>query len=118
MNVIVLFLIGCMSARLLLAYIAKQANKTWLRYMGFIALLPAIGFMYLFLSGARNKVGAFGEKIWWNSLRPVHSLLYFLFAYSAITGNKGAWIFLLLDALVGFTAFMIVHSKRGDLSIF
>ncbi len=118
MNNIVLFLVGCIGARLLLAYVAKQANTHLLRYMGFLALLPAIGFMYLFLSGVRNKVGSFGEKIWWNSLRPVHSLLYFLFAYSAITGNKQAWIFLLVDALVGLSAFIFVHTKRGDLSIF
>ena len=118
MNTIVLFLVGCMGARLLLAYVAKQANKTWLRYMGFIALLPAFGFLTLFLTGARKNVGAFGEKIWWNSLRPVHSLLYFLFAYSAIQGNPQAWIYLLIDVMIGFSAFIIFHVRRGDLSIF
>jgi hypothetical protein len=118
MNTILLFLVGCMGARLLLTYAAKQANKTWLRYMGFIALLPAVGFLTLFLTGMNKTVGTFGEKIWWNSLRPVHSLLYFLFAYSAIQGNPKAWIFLLIDVTIGFSAFIIFHTKRGDLSIF
>jgi len=107
MNTLWLFLIGCMGARLLLAYLASVANKTWLRVMGYLALLPAIGFLYLFVSGTRNTVGAFGEKIWWNSLRPVHALMYGLFAYAAITGNRNAWILLLLDALIGLSAFII-----------
>jgi len=115
-NTLLLFLIGCMGARLLIAFLAKQANKKWLRLMGYIALLPAIGFTYLFLTGVRNNVGAFGEKIWWINLRPVHALLYSLFAYFAITGNRNAWIYLLIDALVGLTAFLWVHSRNGDFS--
>jgi len=99
----------CMFARLLLAYVAKIANQKWLSRMGYLAILPAIGFMYLFLSGTRNKTGAFGEKIWWNYLRPVHSLLYGLFAYFAILGNRKAWIFLLTDALVGLSGFITHH---------
>jgi hypothetical protein len=106
MNTTLLFLVGCMGARLLLTYLAKVANKRWLRVMGYLAVLPAIGFMYLFVSGTRNKTGAFGEKIWWNALRPVHSLLYGLFAYAAITGNTNAWIFLLVDSLIGLSGFL------------
>ena len=71
-----LFLVGCMGARLLITYLAKVANQKWLRVMGYIAILPSIGFMYLFLSGTRNKTGSFGEKIWWNNLRPVHALVF------------------------------------------
>lgn len=100
----------CIFVRLLLAYLAKVAPLRWLRVMGTIAILPAIGFMYLFVSGVRNKTGAFGEKIWWNLLRPVHSFLYGFFAYLAITGNRNAWILLLVDALVGLGGF-IHHSK-------
>lgn len=108
MNTVFLFLLGCMSARLFLAYLAKIANRKWLKIMGYIAILPVIGFMYLYLSGIR-KVGAFGEKIWWNSLRPVHASLYGLFAYFAIYGNRNAWIFLLLDAIIGLVGFLRAH---------
>jgi hypothetical protein len=82
--------------------------------MGFVALLSAIGFSYLFLSGARKGTGAFGEKIWWESLRPVHASLYFLFAYFAITGKREAWVFLLLDVVIAATGFFYYHSKEGD----
>lgn len=112
------FLTGCIGARLLLAIVAKELPRPWLQVMGYLALAPALGFLYLFVSGARKGAGAFGEKIWWESLRPVHSLLYFMFAFSAIKGNRKAWLFLLLDLLVGVTGFFYVHIKNGDFRSF
>jgi hypothetical protein len=86
-----------------------------LKYLGYLALLPAIGFIYIYLTGTR-KTGAetFGEKIWWNDLRPVHSILYFLFAYNAISGNKQSWIYLLVDVLLGLISFLVHHYVNGD----
>jgi len=105
-----LFLIGCIGTRFLLVYIAKNINNHLLKYMGYIALLPAIGFIYIYLTGSR-KTGpeVFGDKIWWNDLRPIHALLYLLFSYNAINGNKNAWIYLLIDVLFGLTSFLIYH---------
>ena len=110
-----LFLIGCIGTRSLLVYLAKNANKTYLMYLGYLAILPAIGFLYIFFSGAR-KTGAevFGEKIWWNNLRPIHSLLYFLFAYNAINGNNNAWMYLLIDVIIGLISFLGHHFYNGD----
>ena len=110
-----LFLFGCIGTRSLFVYLAKIANETYLRYMGYIAILPAIGFFYLFLSGSR-KTGAevFGDKIWWNDLRPVHGFLYFLFAYNAITGNSFAWIYLLVDVIIGLISFLSFHYYNND----
>ena len=112
-----LFLIGCIGTRAIFALIAKNIGIKYLPYLGYIALAPAIGFMYIYLTGSR-KTGAevFGEKIWWNDLRPLHSLLYFLFAYNAIIGNKQAWIYLLVDVLVGLISFIVFHYKNGDFS--
>ena len=112
-----LFLIGCIGTRLLFVYIAKHISVKYLPYMGGLALLPAIGFMYIYIFGAR-KTGAevFGEKIWWNDLRPVHALLYSIFAGMAIMRNKLAWIVLLIDVIVGLVSFLIFHYKNGDFS--
>ena len=112
-----LFLIGCIGTRSAFALIAKNISVNYLPYLGYLALLPAIGFMYIYLTGSR-RTGAevFGEKIWWNDLRPLHSLLYFLFAYNAIIGNKQAWIYLLVDVLVGLISFIVFHYKNGDFS--
>ena len=110
-----LFLFGCIGIRTLFVILAKIANKTYLRYMGYLAILPAIGFFYLFLSGSR-KTGAevFGDKIWWNNLRPIHGLLYSLFAYNAIKGNNFAWIYLLVDVIIGLFSFLIFHYYNND----
>jgi hypothetical protein len=107
---ILLFLIGCIGTRILFVYLAKNASKQNLRYMGYLALLPAIGFFYIYLTGSR-KTGAevFGDKIWWNNLRPIHGLLYFLFAFSAINGNPKSWIFLLIDVTFGLLSFLNHH---------
>ena len=112
-----LFLIGCIGIRSLFVYLAKNANTNYLPYMGYLALLPAMGFIYLFLTGSR-KTGAevFGDKIWWNDLRPVHGLLYFLFAYNAINKNNGAWVYLLVDVIIGLTSFLWFHYYNGDFS--
>jgi len=110
-----LFLIGCIGTRTLFVYLAKIANKTYLQYMGYLSIFPAIGFFYLFLSGSR-KTGAevFGDKIWWNNLRPIHGLMYFLFAYNAINGNSFAWIYLLIDVIIGIVSFLSFHYYNND----
>lgn len=110
-----LFLFGCIGTRSLLVYLAKTTNKTYLMYMGYLALLPAFGFFYLFLTGSR-KTGAevFGDKIWWNDLRPIHGILYSLFAYNAINGNSNAWKYLLVDVMVGLSSFLAFHYSEGN----
>lgn len=106
-----LFLIGCMGTRFLIAILAKIASKNVLLIMGIIALLPAIGFLYLFFSGKR-KTGTetFGANIWWNNLRPVHAILYLLFALYAIRGDRRAWIILMIDVIFGLISFLTFHS--------
>ena len=112
-----LFLIGCIGTRSLFVLIAKNAGPKYLPLLGYLALLPAIGFMYIYLTGSRKTGGeVFGEKIWWNDLRPIHSLFYFLFAYNAIVGNNTAWMYLLVDVIFGLSSFLIFHFKNGDFS--
>ena len=110
-----LFLIGCIGVRTFFVFLAKGASKPLLKIMGYIALIPAIGFFYLFFSGSR-KTGAevFGDKIWWNDLRPIHGILYLLFAYNAINGNTFAWIYLLVDVIIGLVSFLSFHYYNND----
>lgn len=107
---LLLFLVGCIGTRSLLVYIAKNVSIQNLKYMGYLALLPAFGFMYIYLTGSRQTgPEVFGGKIWWNDLRPVHATLYALFSYNAITGNPNAWIYLLVDVVFGLISFIIHH---------
>jgi hypothetical protein len=110
-----LFLIGCIGVRTLFVLIAKNASAHYLPMLGYLAILPAIGFIYIYLTGSR-QIGAevSGEKIWWNNLRPIHATLYFLFAYNAINGNRMAYQYLLLDVVFGLVAFLVFHYKNGD----
>lgn len=110
-----LFLIGCIGTRSLFVYIAKNISTNYLPYLGYLALLPAIGFTYIFLTGSRKTgVEVMGDKIWWNNLRPFHALMYFIFAYYAIQKIKMAWVFLFIDVLVGLISFLLFHWSQDD----
>ena len=110
-----LFLFGCIGTRALFVIVAKMASVEYLPYLGYLALLPAIGFFYIFITKSR-ETGAevFGGKIWWNDLRPLHGTIYALFAYNAIQKNPNSWMFLLADVLVGLLSFLWHHSSVGS----
>lgn len=105
-----LFLLGCIPARLLLAYLASSSNDTIQKSVGILALFIAVGFFVIYFGGYR-KTGAetFGEPIWWNNLRPVHGLLYltvFIVIWLFPQYKNWAWKILLLDVLIGLSAFI------------
>ncbi len=105
-----LFIFGCIGTRVSFAVVAKYIDIKYLPYLGYLALLPAFGFSYIYITGSRDTGVEAGGKIWWNCLRPLHSLLYFLFAYNAIMKNQEvAWKFLALDVTIGLFAFLGHH---------
>lgn len=111
-----LFFLGCIPVRLLLAYAsyALLKNDSKLLYLLIVAtIVIGIGFWTIYLNGWRKTGGeTFGKKIWWNSLRPVHGTMYLLFSLTALLGYKDAWIFLLFDVCLGVVA-EIVHSFQN-----
>jgi hypothetical protein len=112
-----LFLFGCIGTRFLFVYVAKKVDLKYLPYLGYLALLPAIGFMYIYITKSRQTgLEVFGEKIWWNDLRPLHASLYGLFAYNAINGNPKAWMFLLADVTFGLISFLVHHYRNNGFS--
>ena len=112
-----LFLIGCIGTRISIMLLAKKIQPKYLPIMGYLALLPAIGFIYIYLTNSR-KTGneVFGDKIWWNYLRPIHSLLYFIFAYLAINKSPMSWIALLVDVIIGLCSFIFYHWSSNNFS--
>lgn len=110
-----LFLVGCIGFRIFIVYLSKIVNDTYLQYMGYLALLPAIGLAYIFITGVR-QTGAevFGDKIWWNNLRPIHSILYGLFAYNAIHKNRSSWKYLFVDVIIGLISFLVYHYNNNS----
>jgi hypothetical protein len=103
---ILLFLFGCMTARILLALLAKYLTPTYLQIMGVLTLIPAFGMMYLFFFG-KKKAGAFGGKLWWNNMRMVHGLIYLIFSICAIMKKSWSWMILMFDVVIGLTAFLV-----------
>tara|TARA_B110000444_G_C18376033_1_gene382635 strand:- start:74 stop:451 length:378 start_codon:yes stop_codon:yes gene_type:complete len=109
------FLLLCIPIRIVFVFIAKSINEKYLPYLGYLSILPALGFAYIFIFGKRKKGGeTFGEKIWWNNLRPLHSILYFIFAYLAFKKSNKAYVLLLLDVIIGFFSFIIYHYNAGS----
>ena len=114
-NRFILFLFGCIGSRLAFTALSAFASQSILKILGFIALIPVIGWFYIIFIGERNiglEVG--GGKIWWKHLRPIHMTLWGLFSYLAISGNKNAWIVLLIDTLFGLGAFIQHHHKEDN----
>lgn len=105
-----LFLVGCIGVRSLFVLGAKKLNKKYLPYASVPALAIAIGFLYVYFTGSR-KTGreVFGEKIWWNDLRPIHATLYLVFAYLAFIQSSYAYVPLLIDVVLGLLAFLNYH---------
>jgi len=102
-----LFLLGCIGIRSFFVYLAKTIKKDYLQWMGWIALLPAIGFLYIWWNNLRKSgPEVMGTRIWWNDLRPIHSALYFIFAVMAIYKQTNAYVPLLVDVIIGLVAFI------------
>lgn len=109
-----LFLIGCIGTRFGLAEGARRLEGSQLLVkLAPLAFLPALGFMVIFVFGLRKSgPETFGDAIWWNNLRPVHAMLYSLFAYSAMTRQAGSWQYLYADVTIGLLAWIIHHTAK------
>ena len=102
MNRLLLFIFVCLLIRILFVVITKTINKKYLPYLGYLALLPGLGFLIIYFCGLRKRgIETGGELIWWNELRPIHGILYLSFSYLAINKSKLSYIPLLLDVLIG-----------------
>ena len=108
MNRTLMFLIGCIGVRISIALIAKIINLKYLPYLGTIALIPAFGFLYLYIFNLRKTGVEAGGNIWWSSLRPIHAGMYILFAAYSFRKKRYAWLILLADAILGLS-FWVMH---------
>jgi hypothetical protein len=110
-----LFLFGCIGSRLAVTTISYFASGWFLTLIGFLALIPVIGWFYIIFIGKRDTgLEVLGDKIWWKNLRPIHMLLWAFFAYLAINRNPMAYLVLLIDTLFGLSAFSIHHWSEGN----
>jgi hypothetical protein len=105
-----LFLVGCIGSRSLLAYAAATIAPANLQILGFLTMIPVLGWIYILWTGSRKTgLETGGEPIWWNSLRPVHAFNYALFSALAIMRNEKAYYVLVLDVFIGLFAWIHHH---------
>lgn len=104
---IAIFVMVCMVLRILLVYTAYAIDKHYLPYMGYGAAIIAVGFatIYVFKLQRAGNVGGFGGQVWWDHLRPIHAMLYLVFAMLAIAQHESAYVPLLIDISVGVLSF-------------
>jgi hypothetical protein len=106
----ILFLFGCIGSRLAITYLSYIASNSTLQLLGFLAIIPIIGWIYIIFIGSRDTgPETFGKPIWWKNIRPIHLILWMLFSYLAISKNHNAWMVLLTDTLFGLGAFLTHH---------
>lgn len=111
----VMFWIGCIGSRVALAWLAKSTTSLFvLKSMAYAGIVLAAAFMYLFWSGKRTTgVEVGGGRIWWNWLRPVHSILWGTFSWMVLGGTeqtrRRAWLALAADVLIGTGAYLLQY---------
>ena len=110
-----LFIFGCITTRLILTVVVKNLQPKYLQIAGYLGLILGIGFLTIYYYNLRKTgIEVFGDKIWWNDIRPVHGFLYLIFAYLAINKNKNAWIVLLIDVIFGLVMFINHHYTNDN----
>ena len=108
---IILFLTGCMGSRIGLPYMVKQNTPQYKQILLCVLVIAASGFSYIYMNDLRKTGGeVFGDKIWWNNLRPFHAIMYFSTAALLYINNKYAYYPIAFDTIVGLRAFTKYHS--------
>ena len=105
-NLIIYFFIGCIGTRLGLTLLAKYINTKYLPYLSIITLLIALGFLKNYITYKNSEKGFFGNKVWWNNYRLIHSFFYLTFSVLAFAKNRYAYIILLIDTLLSVFFFI------------
>ena len=108
-----LFLLGCIPSRLFLAYVAYKAITTkhkWSSVFGVFMIAIGLGFWTIYLTNSRQTgPEVFGDKIWWNSLRPIHGTLWLIAGILFLQKNPLCVWIMLLDTLIGLFSFLHHH---------
>lgn len=108
-----LFLVGCMGTRFGAAELVRRSPTKYFAVYGMMALVLAFAFAAIYVGKLRTTgPETFGQPIWWDHMRPLHALMFGVFAYMSFTENRDNWKVLAADATLGLVAFTSFHSCR------
>lgn len=110
MNSKLLFLLGCIPVRLLLAGLTYKIDDKYLPYLAVVLIAVGISFIYLYISNSRLEAPEAGGKTWWKNLRPIHGMFYITAGLYAMKKDRVASLILIIDVIFGLGAF-INHSR-------
>ena len=97
----------CIAVRLLFAYFISGLKGKMLQFSSIFGFAVAAGFILMII--VDRKEGGFGQKVWWEKYRIIHSGLYLTFAILALNMSKFSYVPLLIDALLGILFF--IHNR-------
>jgi hypothetical protein len=108
---IILFLVGCIPARVGLGLAARYIPANYLYIWATAVLLMAVGFLFLFFTGKRSVGPETGGKpIWWKPFRLFHGLTYLSAAIAAFNKNGVvASNIIFADTVIGLGLFGFHH---------
>ena len=109
MNNILIFLLGCITMRLLLVYISTIIPSNKLKFFSIPLFIISLSFMYLYFTNGRLNAPEANGVTWWSNLRIIHGVLLLAAAIYALQKKKLVWVPLLIDVLFGLSAFLIHH---------
>jgi hypothetical protein len=100
----VLFVLGCVPVRLLLAYLVAGGHAERVRVPAAVAATAVgLGFLVVHAAGLRKSgPETFGRPIWWDHLRPMHGALHLAVAVLVAVGHdRAAAAILFGDVMMG-----------------
>ncbi|MBI96702.1 hypothetical protein CL656_06125 [bacterium] len=99
-NISLLFLL-CILIRLLLIYLSLLSYETKYNILfSILYLFFGLGELYQYISKHR-KIGGFGQKIWWDYLRPIHGIIFLISSFLIYNKNNSVKYLLIFDTLIG-----------------
>lgn len=103
----------CILTRFILFLGAQYGSPYVKQIISYLATLIALGFTSIYLFGLRpNGTDGIEAVVWWNHLRPIHALLFGLYAYTSLVLEcKCSAFFLLADVFVGIASYL-THYKN------
>tara|TARA_Y100000741_G_scaffold131724_1_gene99182 strand:- start:4901 stop:5245 length:345 start_codon:yes stop_codon:yes gene_type:complete len=104
-NIIYIFIFACLITRFAISIFAKTININYLPFMSIFTSIISFGFLRGFIFNT-PKIGFFGNKVWWQNYRIIHSFNFGLFSLFAFCKNPNSWIILFIDACLGFIFFI------------
>ena len=93
----------CIPIRLLIPLLLTKIPMKYRKYIGLLFLIPVIG--WIKLTFYPRSHGAFGPIVWWRPFRIWHILLYLAFVGFNWLEYPNAYLFLILDAVLGLIFF-------------